>query len=134
VFYWLLPSWLGTAPLLPLYHAPLVWHVHSCCLCTSILLLCLTCSASAWSPLRVLHTLPLRAIGRISYGLYLYHLPIFEACIYDRPTGGNVALGLGLTFATATLSYLALERPILRYAARVGHRPTAALQAEPRPT
>jgi peptidoglycan/LPS O-acetylase OafA/YrhL len=124
---YLLPIWLGTRPLLPLHHAPLLWTVHSCCLSTSILLFCLTLGERRWSPLRLLHSAPMRGIGRISYGLYLYHLPIFEACLYGRSTWGNAALALLLAFATAIISYFALERPILRYAARVGHRPRDAV-------
>ena len=69
----------------------------------------------------------MRGIGRISYGLYLYHLPIFHVCMRGGRTWGNVALALLLTFAVAIVSYFVVERPILRYAARVGHRPRTAL-------
>ena len=86
-----------------------MWIVHSCCLCTGTLLLCLTLGDLSWSPLGVLRSKPMRAIGRISYGVYLYHLPIFEAVVYEHRSWGRVSLALLLTFATATVSYLALE-------------------------
>ncbi|MEV0719986.1 acyltransferase family protein, partial [Asanoa sp. NPDC050611] len=64
---------------------------------------------------RVLGLLPLVLIGRISYGLYLWHWPIFGWLTADR-TGvtGLPLLGLRLVtvFAVATASYLLVERPI----------------------
>ena len=61
---------------------------------------------------------PLRAIGRISYGLYLYHLPIYHAVVVPTPTPLRALFALALSFAAATASYWLIERPILRYAAR----------------
>lgn len=68
---------------------------------------------------RVLAVQPLPAIGRISYGLYLFHYPI--ALYLYRPTDRTPAtfgLELGLTFAIATASYLLIERPALRLKTR----------------
>jgi hypothetical protein len=64
---------------------------------------------------------PLRRLGLISYGIYLWHWPIFVVLRPDlieretglRPTGlALLALRLGLTLAVATASYLLVERPI----------------------
>ncbi|MCW2548453.1 MAG: hypothetical protein JWN96_2913 [Mycobacterium sp.] len=66
---------------------------------------------------RLLALAPLVAIGRISYGIYLWHWPIFR---YLHPA----ELGLGwwqtqlvdvaVTLAAATTSYFLVERPLLR--------------------
>jgi peptidoglycan/LPS O-acetylase OafA/YrhL len=62
---------------------------------------------------------PLRWVGRISYGLYLYHLPIFHAFGMvqhrgDQPaSAGTVCKAVALSFAVAWLSFHALERPLL---------------------
>lgn len=57
----------------------------------------------------------LRYVGRISYGLYLYHFPLY--CFFGVPTGTNrfvpVVLCVGLSFALAVLSYHYFERPIM---------------------
>jgi len=64
---------------------------------------------------RLLALPPLVAVGEISYGLYLWHWPVFGWLSADR-TGLSGAALLGLrflaVFAAATLSYLLVERPI----------------------
>lgn len=70
---------------------------------------------------------PLVYTGKISYGLYLWHW-IWTQILY--PTLGlayisptMAGLGTALSFATATLSYYLLERPIMRLKDRFqGHR------------
>ncbi|QIK76116.1 acyltransferase family protein [Nocardioides piscis] len=64
---------------------------------------------------RLLSVPPLPALGRISYGVYLWHWPVFIAANADR-TGLN---GLPLftvrclvTVGIASLSYVLVERPI----------------------
>ncbi len=60
---------------------------------------------------------PLRWIGMISYGLYLWHWPVYLTITGTR-TGleGNTLLfaRLGVTFTFACLSYYLVERPIRR--------------------
>ncbi len=53
------------------------------------------------------------AIGRRSYGLYLYHWPIFFF-IRIGPQPDLLALGFGASFAAAWLSYAFVETPFLR--------------------
>ena len=57
-------------------------------------------------------------LGRISYGLYLYHYPIAAYTIVGR--GWTVALPVTviLTLIVASLSYFLLERPALEFAKR----------------
>ena len=112
------PMWAGNGEWVARTWAPAIGLVHSAALGTGILLLALHAPTTRWSPLRALCWRPLRAIGRISYALYLYHLPIYFAVLGDRPNGGAVVLALALTFAAATLSWFALERPIQRFGDR----------------
>ncbi|HEY5012857.1 MAG TPA: acyltransferase, partial [Acidimicrobiia bacterium] len=70
---------------------------------------------------RALGVAPLRATGRISYGLYLWHWPVYLVLDPDR-TGlhdaGLLALRLAVTFAIAILSFVLVERPV-----RIGSAP-----------
>ena len=65
----------------------------------------------------LLSTAPLVFIGRISYGLYLWHFPLFQYLSPSR-TGLSGASLLGLrfaaAFAAATASFFLIERPIRR--------------------
>ncbi len=59
------------------------------------------------------------ALGRISYGLYLYHNLVFSGLqLRFGPTGTPgwaILAGSGLTLAMAALSWRAIERPILAW-------------------
>ncbi len=77
-----------------------------------------TCVTVPTSPLpRLCSLAPLVFIGRISYGLYLYHWPLFLV-INHAHTGldgpGLLAARLAATFALATVSFFALEEPVRR--------------------
>ncbi|HEX8803693.1 MAG TPA: acyltransferase family protein, partial [Acidimicrobiales bacterium] len=64
---------------------------------------------------RLLAFEPLRLLGVISYGVYLFHWPIFLV-VDEQRTGWDgwrlFALRVGLTLAVAVASYVLLERPI----------------------
>lgn len=124
------PWWTGGAWLPGQLLQP-VWLLHNCALGTAILASAVLWGTARWSPLRLLSMAPLRAVGRISYGLYLYHWPIYWAVVWHQPTAACAALAVGLTFAAATASYWVVERPILRYASRWrgSARPAAATAA-----
>ena len=71
--------------------------------------------------IRVLEQRTIVAIGKISYGLYLWHLPVFW--IVTEHVGGLrflflLPLEVGLTFAIAIASYRFVELPIVRQKAR----------------
>ena len=89
------------------------------------------------SPLhRFFELAPLRYTGRISYGLYLYHWPIYLLVTPERigaltgdglrPSGFQLlAVHLVLTFAAATASYHLIERPIVERRWPIRLRPLA---------
>jgi peptidoglycan/LPS O-acetylase OafA/YrhL len=65
---------------------------------------------------RALSTPPLTAIGRMSYGLYLWHLPIFyfvlEADPY-APHALRMTLSIAISLVVATLNHRFVEQPFL---------------------
>jgi peptidoglycan/LPS O-acetylase OafA/YrhL len=62
-------------------------------------------------------------IGMISYGLYLWHLPILQylygAQGYEPHTLDTILTMLGLAFGAAVLSYFLVETPALRLKSRL---------------
>jgi peptidoglycan/LPS O-acetylase OafA/YrhL len=66
---------------------------------------------------RVLALPPLVWLGRISYGLYLWHWPLFQFVTADRTRLHGVALlalRCALTIAIATVSFYLIEQPVRR--------------------
>lgn len=84
------------------------------------------------SPIRVaLSAQPLVWLGKISYGVYLFHWPIFVVLNSERVgIDGPVlfVMRVGLTLAVAQLSFVFFEQPIRR-ASGVGIRPTMTVAA-----
>jgi peptidoglycan/LPS O-acetylase OafA/YrhL len=72
---------------------------------------------------------PLRQMGRISYGAYLYHWPIFLVLDAERSRVGHpwrlFAVRVAVTLVVATASYMLIEAPV-RFGRRVP-RPRLAL-------
>jgi len=93
----------------------------------------LALSGRAWRPMALLEARPLRAIGRISYGLYLFHVPLFQALgIHRLAQQGATWKVVGIfaaLFAVAIVSYHVIERPILRWGSRWRQPPTARSDA-----
>jgi len=64
---------------------------------------------------RCLQWRPLVALGRISYGVYLWHHPVaFAAAALGAPWWLNTPVGLPLGIALAAVSHRVVERPALR--------------------
>jgi len=60
---------------------------------------------------------PLAALGKISYGLYLWHLPVYAVLLphlLGLPLAARSGVVAAASIAAATLSYFFVERPFLR--------------------
>jgi peptidoglycan/LPS O-acetylase OafA/YrhL len=90
---------------------------------------------SAPAPLatRILEATPLAGTGRLSYALYLFHMPIIHAlkpgCVYLADAVNAyfgyavlILLTVSLSYLAALLSYYLLERPCLRLKDRLRPR------------
>lgn len=93
-------------------------------------------AVAAGRPTRLLlSSRPLVALGAVSYGVYLWHLPLLLALRSENALPLHLipalAVVLPITLAVATLSWLALERPIIAWAHRATRRPTAAPAGHP---
>lgn len=98
--------------------------------------------SSGWAANRLLCWRPLVAVGVVSYGVYLWHLPAFDVVARyggDWPVAVRVAMGVALTAALVTASWYAVERPFLRMKARlepagvVSTGPVDAAEGDARP-
>jgi len=59
----------------------------------------------------------LQRIGRMSYGIYLYHLPVlYLLSQHTHLRHGVTVLALFSTLAMATLSWQYVEKPFMRFA------------------
>ncbi len=77
---------------------------------------------------RILSWRPLTAIGALSYGLYLWHFPVYEAAkahLGHLPFRYLVVIQVGLSFVAAGISYWVVERPFLRLKTRFAAKPSS---------
>jgi peptidoglycan/LPS O-acetylase OafA/YrhL len=81
-------------------------------------------AAVAAGPAGLLERAPSRYLGRVSYGLYLWHLPVLYALLArgDLPHGPLAAMAAVLvpSLLLATASWYGVERPLLRLTQRSG--------------
>ncbi len=89
---------------------------------TAIVLLACTLSQDWWLP-RLVDRRVLRWFGKISYGLYIWHWPLYVAFGWR--------LGLPLAIGVAVLSYRYVEQPFLRRKGRVVPAAPATWASEP---
>lgn len=84
----------------------------------------IVCSAGRSIFARLLRSRLLRWVGKISYGLYLYHFVVYrwtgvyELKVDDPSAPLHMAVAIVLAFVVAAVSFRFIERPILRHAAR----------------
>ena len=78
-------------------------------------------AAGTGPALRWLSTRPLAGLGVISYGIYLWHLPLLlvvrETGLLPATFAPRLAVVLSLAIGVAALSWFLIERPIMRYVA-----------------
>ena len=63
----------------------------------------------------------LRAVGRVSYGLYLWHLLVFVAVVHflsSWPAVPQILVAWTLSFACTLASWWPIEKPFLRLKSR----------------
>jgi len=83
-------------------------------LCVAAMILSVVAAPRSILP-RVLALAPVRYVGRISYGLYIWHWPIFLWLDHERTglTGYELfAVRVAVTFAVSVVSFHLIERPI----------------------
>jgi peptidoglycan/LPS O-acetylase OafA/YrhL len=111
-------------------------YVYGCSItalvCASLVSSTLTTGTSRFG--RVLAWQPLQWLGRISYGVYLWHLPIIEMArragfmpMSGPPNAAQLLGMLSTTLAVAAISFHVVELPFLRLRNRFGPRPVPAL-------
>jgi peptidoglycan/LPS O-acetylase OafA/YrhL len=77
---------------------------------------------------RLFSAAPLVFLGRICYGLYLWHFPVYNVMRVGYGAGelALVTIGVPLTFALAVASWLWIERPFLAIKDRMAESAPAA--------
>jgi peptidoglycan/LPS O-acetylase OafA/YrhL len=64
----------------------------------------------------VLSSKPMAYLGRISYGVYLFHVPATQVVFRVFPGQETFPLDFLLTVAVAALSFHFVEKPVMEYA------------------
>jgi peptidoglycan/LPS O-acetylase OafA/YrhL len=93
---------------------------------------------AVWCPAAPLRLMlewgPLCWIGKVSYGLYIWHYPMLWI---PRTLGWGpyeaMSAGMVATFVIATISFYFWERPFLSLKDRIGHRPVDEQRCSPNP-
>jgi peptidoglycan/LPS O-acetylase OafA/YrhL len=106
------------------YLSPSGWWAYPLMSLATAALVLAACSAEGRAA-RWIAPAPLRALGVVSYGVFLFHqmlLGMAGALWPGEPTwgrmAGTAALGLAASAAAGTISWVLVERPALRWAAR----------------
>ncbi len=90
-----------------------------------------------WAARHFFELKPLVALGMVSYGFYLWHLPVFFAIRYFDPHWNyvvRVVVAICLTLGLTLLSWFLLERPLMKWSKRLEakryQKPDATLAAD----
>lgn len=95
-----------------------MWGLPFVSLCTGVLI-CSVLRSPCGRMTRVLTSRSLVWIGQLSYGLYLWHYPVYRIMGHFGATQMQcLTLGTALTFTLATVSWYLLEKPILSLKSR----------------
>jgi len=93
----------------------LEWGSLTFALAAAVVVLGATRAPDAWLP-RLLSLPPLVAVGKVSYGIYLWHFPailVVDQHLPDAPDATRAAAVLALTATTTLGSWFLVERPFL---------------------
>lgn len=90
-----------------------------------------------WIGRRLFELKPIVALGVVSYGLYLWHLPVFFAVRhFDR--GWNdavrVTVAVSITLSLTLLSWFLVERPLMRWSRRLEAKRAANVESDRAPS
>lgn len=117
-----LPSALFVAslPFRPMSHAAMVTYGWALIELSVAILLCWLVSSARNFFHRILELPPLVYTGQISYGLYLWHVPLFSKIGGSHlPSVLKTCLMFTATFAVAGISHRFIEKPFLRLKSRM---------------
>lgn len=85
-----------------------------------------------WIGRHVFEFRPLVALGLVSYGFYLWHLPVFFAVAHFDARWNDVvrvAVALSITLALTLLSWFLIERPLMRWSKKLSAKDEARREA-----
>jgi peptidoglycan/LPS O-acetylase OafA/YrhL len=114
---WRMPSWAGAPALCAVVLVAVTVSRSQAVFAVAPIVVSLATAIVVLASPGWLAVAPLRYLGRISYGVYLYHWPLFILGESLKPNGlGHFwAIGLvSLIIAVAALSYEFVEKPFLR--------------------
>jgi len=97
----------------------------------------LACVESDWALRPVLRLRPARAVGRVSYGLYLWHVPVLWAVkehMDQQPVDAQIAVAMALTTVVVLASWFLVERPLLHWKNKMDKRDRSATALVQAPT
>lgn len=111
---------LGTHFFVPPNWTPLIKLVCFSFISTGVLLASLSADDLSLPGIKGLQTGPLPYLGKISYGIYLYHYPIYQylgvlhGIDEDKVTLQRIVVAIGLSILVAAMSFHLLESRVLR--------------------
>jgi peptidoglycan/LPS O-acetylase OafA/YrhL len=80
-------------------------------------ILILAIAEGRWAGIALFNFAPFRKLGIVSYGVYLWHLPVFLVVIREMPNTSNLIrfiVAISLTAAFTAISWFGVERPCQR--------------------
>ncbi|MGB5759139.1 MAG: acyltransferase [Acidimicrobiales bacterium] len=120
---WLGAAVIGIAFAVASPQSPVLYNGGFTVVAAATALVVVGCLGGHWDGAGLLNFGPLRQLGKVSYGLYLWHEPVLWATSREAgglPVGVQVIIGVGLSILAAAVSWRLLETPALRQKNRFG--------------
>lgn len=120
---WLKGCWLPAVAVLVyfmvqtnyLFRELYLWQLPLVHIASALLILNLTICPQRL-PARLLGLTPILLAGRVSYGAYLWHVPVLLAALhFHTPSYALLSVTVAGTFVLAAISYILIERPCLKF-------------------